>query len=226
MSKINDAIKDFRSIDNAARENPLNRSDPLIKLLMTLAFLIVLMSRSRYDLAGVIITAVYPAVSFGVVGLSFRLAVRRLRIVLPLVALMGVLEPFFNRGTVMITESFAVRAGVITGLTLILKGVLAVFGAYILMASTPIEDICAALRRVHVPAIIVTVILLIYRYIGVLLSEGRRVVQAYELRAPGQKGVAFAAWGSLLGGLLLRSMDRADDLYQSMLLRGYGREDE
>ena len=226
MSKISDAIKDFRSIDTAARENPLNRLDPLIKLLATIAFLIVVMSRGRYDLAGVIITAVYPAVIFGFFGLSFRLAVKRLRIVLPLVALMGVLEPFFNRGTVMISEGIGVPAGVITGLTLILKGILAVFGAYILMATTPIEDVCAALRRLRVPAIIVTVILLTYRYVGVLLSEGKRIVQAYELRAPGQKGVAFAAWGSLLGGLLLRSMDRAEDLYQSMLLRGYGRDDE
>lgn len=226
MSKIGDAIKDFRSIDSASREGPLTRVDPLVKLLVTLAFLIWVMSRGRYDLAGVIVTAVYPAVIFGVFGLSFGLAVKRLRIVLPFVLLMGVLEPFFNRGTVMITENFAVRAGVITGLTLILKGILAVIGAYILIATTPIEDICSALRRLHVPGIIVTVILLIYRYIAILLSEGRRVMQAYELRAPGQKGVAIGAWGSLLGGMLLRSMDRADDLYESMLLRGYGREDE
>ena len=28
-------------------------------------------------------------------------------------------------------------------------------------------------------------------------------------------------WGSLAGQLLLRSMDRAEDVYESMLLRGY-----
>ncbi|MBQ1407612.1 MAG: hypothetical protein IIY88_05715 [Eubacterium sp.] len=45
--------------------------------------------------------------------------------------------------------------------------------------------------------------------------------EAYHLRAPGQKGIHFSAWGSFLGQLLLRSMDRAQELYSSMLLRGY-----
>ena len=45
--------------------------------------------------------------------------------------------------------------------------------------------------------------------------------EAYHLRAPGQKGIHISAWGSFLGQLLLRSMDRAEDLYESMLLRGF-----
>ena len=47
------------------------------------------------------------------------------------------------------------------------------------------------------------------------------MTDAYHLRAPGQKGIHVSAWGSFLGQLLLRSMDRAQELYSSMLLRGY-----
>lgn len=47
------------------------------------------------------------------------------------------------------------------------------------------------------------------------------VVQAYELRAPGQKGIHFKVWGSLMGQMLLRSMDRAEVIYESMCLRGF-----
>ena len=47
------------------------------------------------------------------------------------------------------------------------------------------------------------------------------MTDAYHLRAPGQKGIHHSAWGSFLGQLLLRSMDRAEELYASMLLRGY-----
>ncbi|MBQ2153482.1 MAG: cobalt ECF transporter T component CbiQ, partial [Oscillospiraceae bacterium] len=47
---------------------------------------------------------------------------------------------------------------------------------------------------------------------------------AYRLRAPGQKGIHASAWGSFLGQLLLRSMDRAQSLYESMLLRGFAGE--
>ncbi len=47
---------------------------------------------------------------------------------------------------------------------------------------------------------------------------------AYRLRAPGQKGVHYKAWGSFLGQLLLRSMDKAEELYSSMRLRGFSGE--
>ena len=47
------------------------------------------------------------------------------------------------------------------------------------------------------------------------------MTEAYSLRAPGQKGIHVSAWGSFLGQLLLRSMDRAEALYHSMLLRGF-----
>ena len=50
------------------------------------------------------------------------------------------------------------------------------------------------------------------------------MTEAYHLRAPGQKGIHVSAWGSFLGQLLLRSMDRAQDIYSAMLLRGYDRE--
>ena len=47
------------------------------------------------------------------------------------------------------------------------------------------------------------------------------MITAYQLRAPGQKGIHVSAWGSFLGQLLLRSMDRASTLYDSMCLRGF-----
>ena len=64
-------------------------------------------------------------------------------------------------------------------------------------------------------------LLLTYRYISVMAEEVSIMTQAYSLRAPAQRGIHYSAWGSFLGQLLLRSMDRAQELYESMLLRGY-----
>ena len=71
---------------------------------------------------------------------------------------------------------------------------------------------------------LVTLLLLTYRYIGLMLNEVSVMTQAYKLRAPGQKGIHISAWGSFLGQLLLRSMDRAEELYNSMGLRGFAGE--
>ena len=46
-------------------------------------------------------------------------------------------------------------------------------------------------------------------------------MQAYKLRAPYQKGINIKAWGSFAGQILLRSIDRAEIVYESMLLRGF-----
>ena len=54
-----------------------------------------------------------------------------------------------------------------------------------------------------------------------MLEEVSIMTQSYSLRAPGQKGIHISAWGSFLGQLLLRSMDRAESRYHSMLLRGF-----
>lgn len=106
-------------------------------------------------------------------------------------------------------------------MTLMMKGVFSVLASYLLIATTGIEKICYAMRLLHIPSVIVTQILFTYRYITVLLEEANRMMQAYALRAPNQKGVHYKVWGSLAGQLLLRSMDRAGEVYESMCLRGY-----
>ena len=71
------------------------------------------------------------------------------------------------------------------------------------------------------PKIIVLQFSLTYRYVTLLLEEANIIFEAYILRAPRQKGVHYKVWGPLVGQLLLRSIDRANALYDSMVLRGY-----
>ncbi len=212
----------MEKIDELARQDALlNRVHPLPKLLVTLLYLVLVVSFPARRLTGVLGMALYPFVLFEVSQLSFRSALRRLRIVLPLVCVVGILNPFFDREPVLTVFGVTLTGGVLTMLSLMAKGVLTVLSSYLLIATTPVESICSALRTLHVPGILVTEFLLICRYVSVLLQEADRMTQAYALRAPGQKGVRMAAWGPMIGQLLLRSMDRAGVLYQSMCLRGY-----
>lgn len=106
-------------------------------------------------------------------------------------------------------------------LTLMMKGIFCLMASFLLVATTSIEEICRALRKLHFPKMITSLLLLTFRYISVLLEEVAIMTEAYHLRAPGQKGIHISAWGSFLGQLLLRSMDRAEALYESMELRGF-----
>lgn len=55
----------------------------------------------------------------------------------------------------------------------------------------------------------------------VLLKEANKITESYSLRAPNQKGINYKVWGSLIGQLLIRSIDKAENIYESMCLRGY-----
>lgn len=222
MNKLNRAITEIQTIDELAkRDQWVNRLHPLVKLFLTVFYIAVVVSFPKYQLTGLLGMVIYPILMFELGEVSGKDALRRLRIVLPLVCIVGVFNPFFDREILLYVGGIAVSGGVISMLTLMLKGIFTVFAAYILVTTTSIEKICYAMRLLHIPKLFVTQMLLIYRYITVLLKEVNRMMQAYALRAPGQKGVHYAAWGSLAGQLLLRSMDRAEEVYESMCLRGY-----
>jgi cobalt/nickel transport system permease protein len=222
MSKINQAVREIGKLDELAAEDRwVNQIHPLVKLFLTIFYIGLVVSFSGYDLAGTATMAVYPVVIFIVGEIPFWDALRRLRIVLPLVCVVGVFNPIFDRAIVSYMGNIAVSGGVLSMCTLMGKGILSVLASYLLIASTSIEKICYALRLLHVPKILVTQVLLTYRYVSLLLLEASRLTRAYALRAPGQKGIHFKAWGSLVGGLLLRSMDRAETVYESMCIRGY-----
>ncbi len=211
----------MRISEEARQDKLINRMHPLVKLLTTLLAILLMVSVSRYDLAGILRMAVYPAVLFIIGEISFGRSLKRMRIVLPLVCLIGLFNPFFDREILLTVGGMKISGGVISMLVLMLKGVLAVLSSYLLIVTTTIEDICYAMRMLHIPKIFVTELLLIYRYSSVLMTEARRMFQAYQLRAPGQKGIAFRSWGSFAGLLLLRSMDRAETVYESMCIRGF-----
>ena len=222
MNKVSDALTEFRQMDElAAQDSPVHRLHPLGKLLVTVLYIFLVVSVPKYDLSRLVIFALYPAVIFTLAGVSLRLCFYKLRIVLPLVCAVGLFNPLLDRASLLYLGGVAVSGGVVSMLTLMLKGVLSLTASFALVATTSMDALCAALRKLHVPSLLVTLLLLTYRYVSLLMEQVSVMSEAYALRAPGQRGIHISAWGSFLGQLFLRSMDRAGELYASMLLRGF-----
>lgn len=223
MGKMSEASYDIRYLDEmASKKSPIHSLHPLVKLLTTMAFAFTVVSFDKYYIAGLLPMTIYVAVLFVLSEVPFAESMKKLRVVLPLVCFAALFNPFFDRVPMLQIGELTLTGGVVSGLTLIIKCFLTVIAAYLLIATTGIMDICDALRMLHIPEMIVTQIMLTFRYITVLLSEADRISESYALRAPGQKGIHFRVWGTLTGQLLLRSIDRADALYDSMLMRGFG----
>ena len=224
MNRIEKASVDLREMDELSMmTSPVHDLHPAAKLVMTAAYILVTVSYGKYDLSGLLVMVLYPAVLFSLSGVSVRTCFYKLRLVLPFVCLVGLFNPFFDRTVLLTVGRVPISGGILSMLTLMLKGVLCLAASFLLAAITRIEAICAVLHRIHVPDLMLTVLLLTVRYVSVMMEEVSVMTTAYSLRAPGQKGLHVSAWGSFLGQLLLRSMDRAGELYESMQLRGYCR---
>lgn len=216
------ALAELSEMDElAARRSPVHRLHPAAKLFTTIAYILITLSFDKYDLSGIVPMVIWPVLMFQISGVEVRTCFYKLRIVLPLVMAVGLFNPFFDRHIILQIGNIGVSGGVISMITLMLKGVFCLMASFLLMATTKIDSLCAALRALHVPAMMVSLLQLTYRYVGVMTEELAVMTDAYHLRAPGQKGIHISAWGSFLGQLLLRSMDRAQELFASMLLRGY-----
>ena len=221
MNKVKNAIYEIHHMDTIANTDQwMNQTHPLVKVILTIIYIAMVVSFNKYDILGLMGMVIYPLAGFILAELSFKDSFKRMRIVLPLVCFVGIWNPFFDKTPIMI-GGICINAGILSMITLMMKGVFSVLASYLLIATTTIEKICYAFSIIHIPKILITQILLSYRYITVLLEEVNRITQAYSLRAPKQKGIHFKVWGSLTGQLLLRSMDRANIVYESMLLRGY-----
>lgn len=220
--RMDDAIREIHHVDrekgSCSRNNALH---PVVKLFITILYMLLVVSVGNYNPAGLIYLLVYPMAMMILYDISFVRCVRRLKIVFFFVFFMGIVNPFFNRTSVTEVWGISITAGMISMLTLWMKALLTVLAGYVLMELTTMEQICYGLRCLHVPSAFVVLLSLVYRYLILFLKETGRLMTAYQLRAPGQKGIHFSVWGSLLGNLLLRTVDQGQRVYESMKLRGF-----
>lgn len=222
MSKLTKARSELLELDAlAARNSPIHTLHPVAKLLTTIFYIYTVVSFPKYDLSGLTVMILYPVILYQIAGIRISDCFYRLRMVLPLACMVGLVNPFLDQKVLLYLGTIPVTGGIISMLTLMLKGVFSLMASFLLIATTSIDSLCAGLRKLHVPAILTTLLLLTYRYIGLMMEQVSIMTESYTLRAPNQTGIHFSAWGSFLGQLLLRSQDRAQELYESMLLRGF-----
>ncbi len=222
MDRLERAIAVLHEMDwESGKRSSDSCISPFSRFIVTLFFMIGVVSFGKYELTGLLQMVLFLLVVCVWENISIIQGIRRCRILIVLVFFVGIANPFFDRTVAVVFGNFAVTYGMISMLTLFLKGLLTVCAAYVLMIQIGMEGICAALNTLCIPKAAVTMLLLMYRYLIVFLKEFQRMSQAYRLRGRGGRGIHISAWGSFAGHLLLRSIDRANEVSDSMKLRGY-----
>ncbi len=224
MDNITNSLYTIRFFDmTACKGTFIHRIHPVAKLLATMAYILIASSFGKYDIIPLLPLVFYPVVLLAAGDIPVVPVARRMLLAGPFIAGLGILNPLFDHGVFSIA-GVSIGAGWIACISLIIKGALTVISALLLIATTGMDKTAQALRTLKVPRAFVLQLLLTYRYISVLMEEAARILRAYHLRAPAQKGVRKNAWGPLAGQLLLRTLDRAERVHGAMLMRGFNGE--
>lgn len=225
MNKIEGAIQTIHRLDMKNKNNTfLNNIYPIFKVFITVLYIVLLTSINKYDLLTTLSMSIYLIVIGMIYNITVKEIWQRFKIVLALLVIIGISNPILDRHIIYYIGNLPITTGLISMITLILKGFFSIISSYFLILSTNIEEICSGLKKIHLPDILIITIMLIYRYIILFLKEVQRIWTAYSLRAPKQKGINYKVWGSMIGSLMIRSIDRANIVYQSMELRGFNTE--
>ena len=187
----------------------LHRLPPAIKLGVALACIlcVVLLPRNAWALhlavgAALAITAIASRA-------SIRQLLLRLMLVEPFVigiALLALLRP----------------DGGLLFLSMIMKSTLCLACMIVLTATTRFSDILGVLRRLHVPALLITTMALTQRFMFVLVEEMTRMLRARRSRTFAEsRATTWSGSAQVAGRLFVRASERAERVYLAMCARGW-----
>lgn len=223
----------FLAIDAIAqRDNLFTRMDARVKVFLCVFILAAVTAVPGLRLPlGVLVLAFTAAL---VIKTPFKLILGRL--IPPLVfGIFFMVIMLFSEGShhlfsiqVFDINLYGYSEGLNLGITVLARIIASMSAILFLSVTTPIYELGRAMMWFRIPAVIVEILLLTYRYIFVLWDEGMRIRDAQRLRLGYSMKKDFQGWKksisstfTLMGMVIIRAYDRADQTFSAMCLRGY-----
>jgi cobalt/nickel transport system permease protein len=222
MRSVESPFSDIGRLDSlAGKKTPIHGVDPRVKVLTTIYFMALVVSFGKYDPAGLAPLIIYPIAVMVIGDIPFGYIAKKLLIASPFVLSVALFNPILDQSPALAVGPFIVTGGVLSFVSIMAKYVLTVSAGLTLIACTGVDAICSALAGMGVPRAFTIQLLFLYRYIFVLGQEAVRMARARALRSFGNKGMGMTAYSSMIGHLLLRTLDRAQRIHLAMLCRGF-----
>jgi len=214
-------------------DSPLHGADARVKLVVTVAFIVAVTSLPAgvWPAYGAMAVLVWGAVAVSRAGVLRLL--RRSALAAPFVLIAA--PSVFARpgeGVFELGLGFARLTATDEGLaffgSVVAKSWMSVTAAALLTATTPMPDVIRGLRSLGIPAVLVSIVAFMYRYVFVLVDEAQRLLRARAARSAGAgRGTGgTVVWrarvaGGMAGSLFLRTYERSERIYLAMLARGF-----
>ncbi len=202
-------LRDWLGHHHGGRDSLVHRLPAAFKLWAALAVIV----------GTVLIPLAWHAWFIGVAALLSLAAVLSGTPIGFLVRRLLLLSPFVL-GVVLVNalqSSFHASLGVI-----VVRCAICLFTVVLLSNTTPFGKMLGALRNARVPAVLVTTLALMHRYLFVLLDESERMRRARASRTfQQQRRMRWHLLGTVVGQLFVRASERAERIYAAMCARGW-----
>jgi cobalt/nickel transport system permease protein len=202
-------------------DTPAHRLDARAKALVTAVFIGVVMSFPRYSLSALTPFLLYPVALLAAGHVPVRHILKKILVAAPFALIIGIFNPLIDRQPLATLGPLVITGGWVSFASIMFRFVLTVGAALALVACTGMYRLGAGLEQLGVPRVFVMQLMFLYRYLFVVADEGLQMVRGVELRSGRARSLPLRVYGSLIGHLLLRSMDRAERVYRAMVARGF-----
>ena len=202
-------------------DTPVHRVDARAKAVVTFAFIAVVMSFPVHEVSALTPFPLFPVALVALGRIPSRQILKKILIAAPFALVVGMFNPFIDRQPLAVIGPFTVTGGWMSFGSIMLRFVMTVGAALALVACTGMNRLGAGLGQLGVPRVFIVQLLFLYRYLFVVVDEGNKMFRSVELRSERAHPLRLRTYGSLIGTLLLRSMDRAERVYRDMVSRGF-----
>ena len=205
----------------AHQETSVHRVDPRAKLITTTLFVGVVLSFGKYHVTPLTPFLLYPVflIAAGRIPLAYLL--KKTAYVAPFAVVVGIFNPLLDTAPMVAAGPIAISGGWISFGAILLRFFLTVITTLALLAVTGLYPLLFAAEQLGAPRVLTLQLMFFYRYLFVLANETLRSLRARSLRMVGDHTGGLTGFGSMVGQLLLRTLDRAERISRAMYARGF-----
>lgn len=186
--------------------------DPRSKTIASMVFIIGVISlQSPFIL---LFTFILVLLVSRIMGIRFLYMMTRLALLAPLLVFMAV--PLVFGGGLPVTEDRINFASLI-----VLKALTSMLVMIIMVTTQSLQEYLDGLANMKVPPLLITVLFLAFRYAFLFIEELKCMQRALKSRLfnAGADKRALLAYGEISGAMLIKAIDRSENVYRAMSSR-------
>jgi len=204
-------------------ESFLHKADPRLKIIVFSIFSILCAIANGLKTPALFL--IYSVFSVFVAHLKLRPLFSRLFIANIFIFFIWIFVPISYPGNPYI-QLWRIRInheGLYYALSITIKANAIIIATITLLGTSTINSLAHAMLHLKAPRKLVTVFFLFYRYITVIHDEYLKIRRAALVRGfvPKTNIHTYKTYAYMVGGMLIKSYERAEEIYRAMLCRGF-----